>query len=301
MTPSFLQAHEWEELQRAAGKKTQRVGDVLLIQHQLPGGMHYLYCPRPALSDRDGASRDDFFSAARALALNKRSVFLRIDPQDALTPPPRARVREFSGIQPRQTQIVSLRKSGPELLGAMHAKTRYNIGLAERKGVTVVRVETRALAQYQNALWSLLQETSLRDGFLLHARGYYEALLRPFAVPARRFSNELFFAEHRGTILAAALVNFYAPSRTATYLHGASRTAERNLMGSYLLQWRVIEEAQRRGFWYYDLWGSDEDRWPGVTRFKRGFGGVRVTHPSAIDIIYRPLWYRAYRAGRALW
>ena len=71
-------------------------------------------------------------------------------------------------------------------------------------------------------------------------------------------------------------------------------------MAPHLLHWRIIQEAKRRGFQYYDLWGIGEKRWPGLTRFKKGFGGEMVHYPPSIEIVYRPLRYRLYRLARLL-
>ena len=80
-----------------------------------------------------------------------------------------------------------------------------------------------------------------------------------------------------------------------TYLHGGSSREHKELMAPYLLHWRIMEEAKRRGMAQYDLWGIDGDRWPGVTRFKKGFGGSGVFYPPSLEVVYRPLWYKIYR------
>src|SRR3989338_5647077 len=112
------------------------------------------------------------------------------------------------------------------------------------------------------------------------------------------FSNEIFFAKYQNKIIAVVLVNFYKPSQTATYLHGASSSEHREVMAPHLLYWRAIQEAKVRGFKSYDFWGIDEARWPGLTRFKLGFGGEQVEYPASVDIIYRPVLYGLYYLAR---
>ena len=69
-------------------------------------------------------------------------------------------------------------------------------------------------------------------------------------------------------------------------------------MAPHFLQWRQILEAKKRGKNRYDFWGIDEKKWPGVTRFKRGFGGKEITYIGAWDLIYRPIWYKIYNLAR---
>ncbi|TSC74000.1 MAG: methicillin resistance protein, partial [Parcubacteria group bacterium Gr01-1014_33] len=122
-------------------------------------------------------------------------------------------------------------------------------------------------------------------------------------IHAPNFSNELFFAESEGRILAAALINFYHAQKgesAATYLHGASSHEHREMMAPHLLHWRIIQEAKKRGCGTYDFWGIDEKKWPGVTRFKIGFGGDILEYPESVDVVYKRGLYRLYRFFRKM-
>lgn len=295
--PTFLQSNEWQEFQKSIGRKTRRVGGTLLIRHELPAGLNYLYAPRPEVIN------EFFLQNAQEIAREDGALFFKIDPiQDLRFKIQGLRTRESNPIQPRKTAVLNLQKSEEELLLAMHEKTRYNIRLAERRGVQIrndkVRMtndESRA-ANYET-FWCLLQETAKRDGFHTHEGKYYQKLL---GIRSDNFSNELFFAEYQGKILTAALINFYKPSGTATYLHGASSREHREVMAPHLLHWEIIKDAKKRGIRHYDLWGIDPTKWPGVTRFKMGFGGEEIEYPNTFDIIYRPFFYAAYRYGKEL-
>ena len=92
------------------------------------------------------------------------------------------------------------------------------------------------------------------------------------------------------------MVNFYLD--TATYLHGASSLIHKDVMAPHFLHWRIMQDAKKLGMRSYDLWGIDEDRWPGVTRFKMGFGGRVDEYPRSMDIIFRPMWYKTYKTLR---
>ncbi|MFH1671454.1 MAG: peptidoglycan bridge formation glycyltransferase FemA/FemB family protein, partial [Candidatus Portnoybacteria bacterium] len=139
----------------------------------------------------------------------------------------------------------------------------------------------------------LLKETAKRDGFHLHPEDYYRKMLEIMGEKIKLFS-----AGYQGKIIAGSLVCFF--DDTAAYLHGASDYNTRNLMAPYLLQWQAILKAKELGLKYYDFYGIDEKKWPGVTRFKKGFGGKKVIYPGAYDVIYSPLWYWGYNLVRRL-
>lgn len=283
----FLQSPEWEEFQRKLGRKTWRVGRTLLIQHLLPRGFHYLYSPRPTLSIEETPL---FLSQTKEIAEKEHSLFLKIDPAEAIVLPPEVVPRETRPSQPRSTVVVDLTRSEREILSSLHSKTRYNIRVAERAQVSI------STEGSFSEFWNLLQETAVRDGFSLHPKAHYEKLLE---TRTPQFSNELFFARLGIKAIAAVLINFYAPSGQAVYLHGASSRESRNVMAPHLLHWHVMQEAKRRGYGMYDLWGIDERAWPGLTRFKKSFGGRVVDYPPSYEIVYRPFWYRVYNIKKA--
>lgn len=288
----FLQSPEWEKLQYAMGRKTWRVDGRLLIQHRLPGGFNYLYCPRPQVVGKG------FFSQVRVIVDKEGSIFMKIDPNCGFIIPENVRCAKSDFLQPRQTVVLDLRKTEDDLLKQMHEKTRYNIRLAEKHGVEVKIFQHPSSGARADLFWDFMLKTAKRAGFSPHVKSYYEKLFR--AGTESDFSNELFLAEFQGQILAMILVNFYRPSLTATYLHGASVREHKEVMASYLLHWRAIEEAKKREFYFYDFWGIDEVKWPGVTKFKLGFGGSVVEYPRTVDIIYKPVWYKIYRLVKKL-
>ena len=297
MHGSFLQSPEWEQMNQALGRKTWRVAGVLVIRHSLPRGFNYLYCARPAL---EGIAFTDFLTACSGIAQTEQSIFLKIDTKEKIpTEHIDARVGKGRPLQPHQTIVLDLSKSEDELLGAMREKTRYNIRLAERKGIEVVNVVHRDTKEDFAIFWKLLSETAIRQGFHPHQKKHYEFLSR---MRTGEMSNEFFFAKMRddhGEVLATALVNIDHDTRTgastATYLHGASSRNHKELMAPYLLHWRIIQAAKRRNIHYYDFWGIDEKKWPGITRFKMGFGGLSIEYPRSFHIVYRPAWYCVYQ------
>jgi lipid II:glycine glycyltransferase (peptidoglycan interpeptide bridge formation enzyme) len=136
-----------------------------------------------------------------------------------------------------------------------------------------------------------MEETRERDGFHLHGRAYYEAMIGQKMVL-------LYFAELDGKVIAASIVTHYGDM--ATYVHGGSSNDNRDVMAPYLLQWTAILDAQKAELKYYDFYGVDETKWPGVTRFKMGFNPRVYEYPGTHDLVYNQAWYNVYKWLRNL-
>jgi lipid II:glycine glycyltransferase (peptidoglycan interpeptide bridge formation enzyme) len=200
-------------------------------------------------------------------------------------------------IQPPRTITLDILGSEDDILARMKQKTRYNVRLAEKKGVTV-----RAWDDL-DGFHQMMQVTGGRDGFGVHSLEYYR---RAYALFHPTGMAELLVAEYEGQPLAALMA--FARGRRAWYVYGASNDQERNRMPTYLLQWEAIRWAKSHGCTGYDLWGvPDEDEakleaefesrhdglW-GVYRFKRGFGGKLKRAAQALDRVYNLLLYKLY-------
>jgi peptidoglycan pentaglycine glycine transferase (the first glycine) len=195
-------------------------------------------------------------------------------------------------VQPLRTIVVDLQTDEAELRARMKDKTRYNIGLAARRGVTI-RV-ARTLDDVHN-WYALLQVTGERDHFGVHTQAYYR---RAWELLQEQDNARLFLAEHDGNLLAGIFVAVFA--HEGIYLYGASSNERRNLMPNHLLQWEAMRWVRSRGARQYDLWGiSDTDdadeAMAGVYRFKRGWGGHVVQFIGSYEYVYHPLAMRLAR------
>lgn len=193
-------------------------------------------------------------------------------------------------VQFKNTVLLDLKRSEDSLLGAMKQKTRYNIRLAEKKGVKVRAAQEGDF----DRMFQIYAETSLRDGFAIRSKEYYIELWSSFikkgmAVPL--------VAEFEGQMIAGVFLFMFAEK--AWYLYGMSTNQHREKMPNYLLQWEAIRLAKSKGIAIYDLWGapddiSPEDRMWGVYRFKEGLGGKLARTPGAWDYTEQPLSYYGY-------
>ncbi len=215
--------------------------------------------------------------------------------------PPLARPwRKPPDVQPPDTVIVPI-GTEEEMLARMKKKTRYNIRLAEKKGVRVRRASLNEL----DAWYALYRETGERDKIALHPETYYRTLLELAATtPGPKGDSQvapqvhLLFAEAdlpEGTkLLAGNFVVTYG--QQALYLYGASSNEHRNLMAPYALQWEGLKLARNEGCTEYDLFGVPPTNDPnhpmhGLFQFKTGFGGRLEHRLGAWDLVLRPaLW-----------
>jgi lipid II:glycine glycyltransferase (peptidoglycan interpeptide bridge formation enzyme) len=193
-------------------------------------------------------------------------------------------------IQPSKTVVIDVQKKDVDLLGAMHYKTRYNIKVAQSRGVSVE--ESKDIATF----WHLLKKTTTRNEFSGHPRSYYEKLLN--FDWGEGIEVKLFLAKYQNKPAAAAIVLIYG--NTGYYLHGASDYDFRSAMAPFMLHWQIIQWLKRAGIKGYDLWGIDAKKWPGVTRFKLNWGGRVIEHPGSFDLPISEAWYRLYKLARKI-
>ncbi|MDD4900933.1 MAG: peptidoglycan bridge formation glycyltransferase FemA/FemB family protein [Patescibacteria group bacterium] len=295
----FLQSWQWGEFQKVVSGQVRRVGVVddngrlvgsaKVITKELPIGRKYFYCARGPIIAADADKKEIMkllFGKIKELAEDEGIMFLRFDPLHQSDY--QSRTVKTIDVQPSKTLLLDLVKSSEdELLRAMHPKTRYNISLAVKRGVKIITGDKNKFEEF----WRLLDQTSDRDKFRPHGRSYYQTMIELGDSPIK-----LFFAEYKGKLLATALVSYFGD--TATYLHGGSADEDRNVMAPYLLQWQAIKLAKAGGQKYYDFHGINEAKWPGVTRFKKGFGGFELNYPGTFDMVYDQSWYQIYKMVR---
>ena len=308
----------------------------LILKKTIPmGGMSarlsILYAPKGPLLDWTNESlRNRVLNDLQAFAGKEGAIFLKMDPDVLLgtgVPSSEDDVTDNSGqvvtselqrrgwkysldqIQFKNTVLIDLGPSEEELPARMKQKTRYNIRLAEKKGVAL-RIGT---SEDLGMLYKMYAETSVRDGFVIRDENYYrtvwdtfmvnepsqisaQSIQSPITNPQLPFAEPL-IAEVNNEPVAGSFV-FYFAGR-AYYVYGMSRAAHREKMPTYLLQWEAMKRAKSKGCIVYDLWGApdvfdESDSMWGVYRFKEGLGGQVVRTLGAWDFAPNPLWYKLY-------
>ena len=314
---SVLQSFEWGEFKSCFGWRPMRVvleekgrgfvAGVSILKREIPFIRHTLYyAPRgPVIDYSNKDLLHDLLEGVEKEADRDHAVSLKIDPEVSEQDQTAAENLKTLGfdkalkeIQPRATFILDLDRDLDAILKSFEEKTRYNIRLAEKKGVTVIEDVSEKGIKIFNELY---RETSKRDNFLVHPPVYYQKM-REIMFPAGLGTN--FTAYYEDKPVASVII--FAFGKRLWYMYGASSSGSRNVMPNHLLHWEVIKWAKDRGYKDYDLWGipaNPHEAHPlfGVYRFKKGFNGRLEKYIGALDFPYSPLLYYGLEHGVVLW
>jgi lipid II:glycine glycyltransferase (peptidoglycan interpeptide bridge formation enzyme) len=270
---SVLQSWAWGSLKARYGWRAARyfwvddrrpLAALSVLRRGLPGGLALHYAPRgPVLGgrlDRWPA----FWQALRDRLAADGGTVLKVDPQWS-SPDERSALTATGAmpsrhpIQHQATMVVDI-SGGDDALMRLKESTRRNIRAGAKNGITVEASEASAA---MDNFYELLRETATREHFAIRALSYYQDLLALFR---ERGQASVYLARQDDQMLAGAVMLFYG--RTLVYLYGGTRATAKDLKPGYLLHWRAIEDAQRRGCTRYDMWGVPLNPQPG----ERGYG-----------------------------
>ncbi|HNI09732.1 MAG TPA: peptidoglycan bridge formation glycyltransferase FemA/FemB family protein [bacterium] len=303
---SVLQSYEWGEVKRGLWQPfytavTDETGQIILaaliLKRPMPlVGRAIFYAPRgPLFRELNAALLKAFADGVCALAKKENVFALRCDPEIEETNTSILSVFQNAGfsrnpenIQPRGTILLDIRPGEDDLLKSFHHKTRYNIKLAEKKGVTVEEINS---SDGIDIFYDLFEITSARDKFMILRRSYFQHLHKTLSNSGL---STVFVAKYDGKPLGAVILTTFG--KRMVYLYGASSNAHRNLMPNHLLHWRAILWAKERGLTTYDFWGvpanptETSPLW-GVYRFKKGFNETETRWVGTYELVFNRFWY----------
>lgn len=321
---SLLQTTNWARLKNRFGWTSQRVwlkqdnrlvaGAQILVRSAALGLLRVGYIPHGPLANwSDDEQIDILFNQIDHAIYSERVGLLKFEPliwqNEFLMDKWKdlCQRHEFvpssDTIQPPRTVLVDLQPTEDEILARMKQKTRYNIGLATKKGVIVRQGTSEDVSIFNQ----LIRITSDRNEFGVHEPEYYQAAYDLFSPK----DVALFIAEYNEKPLSSIMV--FKCGKQAAYLYGASSNEERHRMPAYAVQWAGIQWAKKQGCSYYDLWGVPDypeeelesnfkkqaDGLWGVYRFKRGFGGELHRTVGTTDRIYNRYVHKLYQWRRS--
>lgn len=304
-----MQAWEWGEFRKETGvgvvrygiyKKNKLITPIQVTIHKLPITKQTIgYFPKGELTK-------EVRLALKKIAEENKCVYIKCEPliKNADSKAVMSRIGNKRFVRGRSlftkyNFVLDLAPSEEELLKQMKQKTRYNIRLAERKGVKVeIDNSEKAFERYLE----LTEETTKRQGFYAHSPKYHTTMWR--VLGNKEIENDslvakLLVAKYKKEIITTWIL--FSFNDTLYYPYGASTREHRNLMANNLVMWEAIKLAKRKGLKYLDMWGAlgrnpdKSDAWYGFHRFKEGYGAEHVEYLGTIDYVAAPLLYYPLR------
>lgn len=299
-----LQTQLWKEFREKTGVKTIRVKNFQLTVHPIPY-IHYNigYLPKgPDITS-------NILEELRKIGEKEKCIFIQIEPNVEKN----EKAYNFKDLYPsahplftRYNFVLDLTKPEEELLKNMNQKTRYNIRLAQRKGVKVFEDNSdKAFNEYLK----LTKETTQRQKFFAHNQSYHNIMWKTFRDTKLKndenFSPHLLLGKYNGKTLVAWLL--FVLKDTLYYPYGASSNEEREVMASNLMMWEAIKFGKRLGLKKFDMWGaanvkdpSPDNPYYGFHRFKSGFGPRHVEYVGSFDFVINNKLYFLFKIADKL-
>lgn len=309
-----LQSWEWGEARKKMGLNILRLGEYqknqlknvfTLTLHKIPFTSFKIgYLPRCVFPSKEVL--EFLFNFGRKNNL----IFIKIEPYEkvssikyqvsSISENKNLRLKIINSqhpIFPKWTQILDLTKSEEEILKNMHHKTRYNIRLAQKKGVIVKEMSNNEGFKIFSKLYF---ETCKRQHYFGHNLKYHQIVW----LTLKQKIAHILISFFKNEPLAAYQIWIYKD--IAYYVYGGSSEKYRNLMGANLLMWEAIKMAKTKGAKKFDMWGSlppnysSNHPWAGFTRFKQGYGGKFVEFIGSFDLVINLFLYSIYNLAYSL-
>ncbi len=304
-----LQSYEWGEARKKMGIQVVRLGEFdgsrlenifQITFHTIPHSPFTVgYVPRSVFPS------ELVLEALQQEAKKHQAIFIKLEPNisreefDKMhkkSPALQLLRPAKHSLFPEWTQRLDLKSSEEKLLNNMKAKTRYNIRLAEKKGVYVKEMTND---EGFDMFAKLYFETTARQKYHGHTRAYHETIFKTL----RKTMSHIFIAFYENTPLSA--YHLFTFNNILYYPYGGSSLLHKNLMASNLLMWETIKFGKKEGCTMYDMWGSlspqydPSTTWGGFTRFKEGFGTEFFEYAGSFDLVVNSFAYSAFNTAQS--
>lgn len=307
VAPHPMVSWKWGEARQKMGKKVLRViessdsfqNNVFQITfHPIPHTPYSVaYMPRTVIPSIE------VLKVLRDEAKKAGAIFIKIEPYARKTDKNEEDffklVRKSPhGLFPEWTQILDLQKTEDQLLEAMKPKWRYNIRLAQKKGVEVKEMTSDEGFEIFSDLYF---QTTNRQSYHGHDKNYHKVIFETL----QRSIGHILIAFYEGIPLSA--YHLFLFNNVLYYPYGGSSEQHKSVMASNLLMWEAIRFGLKNNAKVFDMWGSlpptyaeDASGWAGFTRFKEGFGTEFVEFVGSFDYVIQPKLYTLYNAAYAV-
>jgi lipid II:glycine glycyltransferase (peptidoglycan interpeptide bridge formation enzyme) len=185
-------------------------------------------------------------------------------------------IKTKRNTQPKFKLYYDLDSTEEELLGLMKKNTRYNVKLAERKGVEFreYNLDDPEIDVLLVQFYTMLLETQERArGYPIRPITFFKRLLESF-----KGTNSVCIMEtkYQGQVIA---INISQRTKSwASSFYAASNRKFTEVKAPYLLRWKSVLSAKNFGSKVYDFWGiiPNSSQHKGYSENKLSFGGTRI-------------------------
>ena len=312
-----LQSFAWGEFKKAMGQNVERIcifndnKPVSAFQvsfHKIPyTGKTVGYLPKGCMPDADQ------INSLKETALKHRAIFIKLEPNvyadsaDDVFKEQENFLLKNAAVRGKNlfTEYnfhLDLTSGIDELFANLRSKTRYNVRLAEKKGVEIIEDSSE---NGMETYIRLMQETTSRQKFFSHTPQYYRTMWNVIG-KSKNSMMRIFHAMYQGQPLVSWIIfNF---NGRLYYPYGASSDACREVMASNLMMWEMIKYGHEKSCKSFDLWGSlgpnpdAKDPWYGFHHFKEGYNPVLVKNLGTFDLVYKKFFYKSFNlADKIRW
>jgi lipid II:glycine glycyltransferase (peptidoglycan interpeptide bridge formation enzyme) len=299
-----LQSWAWGEFRKKTGVGLSRLGFgekkieaiFQITWHRIPYTKFCIgYCPKSVVPNIEEVE------AIKKEAKKRGAIFVKFEPNERINAGTEKKIavleKDFNWVKGKSlftkyTFQLDISKSEEELLKNMHQKTRYNLRLAEKRGVEIIEDDSEVgFEDY----WKLMEETTKRQGFFAHGKEYHHKMWQTMIESGM---GHLFKAVYEGKTLTTWMV--FVLNGVIYYPYGASSNENREVMASNLMMWEVIRYGKKNNCRMFDMWGSlgpepdVKDPWYGFHKFKQGYGAELVEFLGSFDLVINQTLYKIY-------
>ncbi len=295
---NFLQSWLWGEFQQSIGRTVHYSGffdgttlvGVMLSVVEPARRARYLTVPAgPIIPWGNNVVAQAAVAEMKRIGKLEKCAFVRVRPQLLKSDESQ---KLFTGLGFKEaamhlhaelTSQLDITKEEAVLAADFRKNTRYELKQAKKRGIVVTTSQDPTAI---DEFYELQLQTAQRHGFVPYGKEFLTEQFRVFAAADKAILYSAHTAD--GKLIAQAFVIFYG--QEAAYHYGASTELGRSEPGAYLIQWKAILEAKRRGCSRYNFWGvvqpeQTAHRFYGVSVFKRGFRGEDVEYLHAQDLV----------------
>ena len=240
-----IQSWEWGEFRKSIGTQLLRIGafegkkpvwTLTLTLHKVPFlNTNIGYLPKGPMPTKN------MIENLLLIAREKNVAFIKLEPDVESRnqrPGTRDQLEHLGLVKAKKTLftkynfVLDLTKSEVELLASFHQKTRYNIKVAQKKGV---RVYESIRDEDFEVYLKLYFETTKRQGYFGHTESYHRKVWETLK---KAGMARVMIAKYKNKPLVAWMLLTFA--NTLYYPYGGSSTEHRDVMASNLIAWEAI-------------------------------------------------------------